>query len=89
MIVRANKFEIYITNAVLGSLYGIYICKYGFGNLGGFGDIEQDLHAGGIYIRLLRSGDLGFGRAINLSRRGVLPTGGCYQISFVLPPLLQ
>jgi len=52
LIVRANKLEIYITNAVLGSLYGIYICnKYGFGNLGGFGDIEQDLHAGGIYIR--------------------------------------
>ena len=30
---------------------------------------------------VLRSGGLGFGRAINLSRRGVLPTGGCYQIS--------
>jgi len=43
LIVRANKLEIYITNAVLGSLYGIYICKYGFGNLGGFGDIEQEL----------------------------------------------
>ena len=33
--------------------------------------------------RLLRSDGLGFGRANNLSCRGVLPTGGYYQIALI------